>query len=293
MSSEKALAPAAAAIGAAFDRIAGIYDRHAALEREVGDRLLERLAFQRREPQRIVDLGSGTGHCSLLLKRRFRAAEVIGLDASLGMSRQLRKRSSRFRPLRPVVADLARLPLAERSADLLFSNLALQWCTDFAALWEDFRRVLRPGGLLLFSTLGPDSLQELRLAGGYEPDSPRARRFADMHDIGDTLLAAGFSQPVMDSEHITFEYRRFETLAEDLEATGAGTHFADWGDGSRAGSALEHAYRSLLREGRYPLTWEVLYGVAYGPEEGQPVKSRQGDVAAFSVDHLRKSLPRR
>lgn len=280
-------------IRATFDREARRYDRHAVLEREVGSRLLDRLAFQRRVPTRIIDLGSGTGHCCAVLKRRFRGAEVIGLDDSVAMSQALRSRSGFVYPLRAVCADLTLLPFADRSTDLLFSNLALQWCQDFIKLSEGLRRILRPGGLLLFAMLGPDSLKEFRLAGGYGPDSVLARRFPDMHDIGDALLAAGFSEPVMDIEYITTEYRQFDTLVAELEATGASTHFGDWAGQTREGSPLAAAYETLRHNGCYPVTWEIVYGAAFGPGEGQAIKTRQGDVAAFSVDYLRNSLPRR
>jgi malonyl-CoA O-methyltransferase len=280
-------------IRATFDREAGRYDRHAALEREVGTRLMERLVFQRRIPGRIIDLGSGTGYCLAALKKRFRKAEVIGLDASLAMSRAVRGRSGFLRPLRAVCGDLSYLPFADRSADLLFSNLALQWCGDFRTLGVGFRRILRPGGLLLFSTLGPDSLKEFKLTAAYGPDSGRVRHFMDMHDIGDALVAAGFSEPVMDSERITTEYRRFEDLVTELEASGGSTHFGEGARQTEPRDALAEAYGAYRRKGRYPVTWEIVYGAAFGPEEGQPIRTTQGDVAAFSVDLLRKSLPSR
>ena len=281
------------AIRAVFDRVAGRYDEYAALEREVGSRLMDRLAFQRREPARIIDLGSGTGYFCAALKRRFRKAEVIGLDSSAAMSRKLSKRSNFFHPLRAVSADLSLLPIAGSSVDLVYSNLSLQWCPDFRLLSEEFRRILRPGGLLLFSNLGPGSLKEFRSAGGQGDHPCPVRQFVDMHEIGDALLAAGFSAPVMDSEHITTEYRQFDTLLTELEMTGASTHFGDWENQAREEGQLAVAYRAMRRNGAYPVTWEIVYGAAFGPEEGQPVKTRAGDVATFSVDSLRSQLPRR
>jgi len=281
--------PGAEEVRDVFDRLAGNYDRYAALEQEIGTRLLERLQFQKSAPRRIVDLGSGTGRCALELKRRFRKAQVIALDASLVMSQQARKRSSLLRPLQALCADLEHLPLADRSVDLVFSNLAFQWVREYASLSNGLRRIVRPGALLVFSTLGPDSLKEFREAAGYAQESGLQRRFADMHLVGDAMLAAGFSEPVMDSEYVTVEYRDFDTLLNELESTGAASHFADWHAQTSQRSELEEKYREFLREGRFPVTWEIVYGSAFGPEEGRPVKTPDGDVAAFSVEHLRQS----
>ena len=125
-----------------FDQVAGRYDRHAALEQEIGSRLLERLEFQRRPAQRILDLGCGTGVSCAELKRGNRKAQVIGLDSSVAMLKRMLKRSGFLRPLRPVCADFTQLPLADQSMDLVFSNLAFQWCSSPTALFNEIRRVL-------------------------------------------------------------------------------------------------------------------------------------------------------
>jgi len=273
----------------AFDRASDSYDGASALELEVGSRLLERVAFQRLDPRRVVDLGSATGHCAAILKRRFRKSEVIGLDSSLAMSRRFRRKSSFMHPMRSVCADISQLPFADRSADLLFSNLAMQWVEDFHLVMAGFRRVLRPDGLLLFSSLGPDSLKELRGAVGETLGSASTRQFTDMHIIGDALLAAGFSEPVVDSEIITTQYEDFDVLMSELEATGAGTHFSCWDEMKSAKTELAQAYETYRFDGRYPVSWEIVYGAAFGPEEGQPIKTGEGDIAAFSVEHLRAS----
>jgi malonyl-CoA O-methyltransferase len=281
--------PKAAEIRKHFDRVAADYDQFAALEQEVGGRLMERLEFQKRVPQRIIDLGSGTGQCAHELKRRYRKAQVIALDTSLAMSQRARKRSSLLRPLQALCADLEQLPLAERSMDLVFSNLAFQWAEEFASLSSGLRRIVRPGGLVLFSTLGPDSMKEFRQAAGYSDESSLPRYFAEMHQIGDALLAAGFTEPVMDSEYITVEYRDFDHLLNELESTGAATHFGDWAAQTASGHGLLENYRDFQRDGRFPVTWEIVYGSAFGPQEGAPIKTPDGDVAAFSVEHLRRS----
>jgi malonyl-CoA O-methyltransferase len=272
-----------------FDRFAGIYDEHAALEQEVGSRLLERLDFHRLAPQRIVDLGCGTGLISAALKARFRKAQVIGLDSSRMMLAQLQRRSAFLRPLRAVCANFAALPLPERSSELVISNLALQWSIDLESLFAEIRRVLAPGGMLLFSSLGPGSFWELRTVLADCGAAQSVREFADILDVGNALVAAGFQEPVMDAERITLSYPDSEALVKELEATGSafllsGNHnLADTVDG------LDTAYQRLKADGRYPVSYEIVYGAAFGPNEGQPHKTEQGDLATFSVESLRKS----
>jgi len=277
--------PNRSAVGSVFDTLAPAYERFSALEREVGSRLFERLAFQRRPPARILDIGCGTGVATAELKRQYRKAEVIGLDASCGMLRQLRRKSGFLRTLHGVVADFGTLPLAARSVDLVFSNLALPWCEDFHALASGLRRVLKPGGMFVFSTLGPDSMKELRMPS----IEGSLRAFPDLRDIGDILQAAGFVQPVMDAEHLTLEYPGLDELLRELAGTGASTHFLDWPAFSQSTEKITDYYQGRRLSGVWPLTWEIVYGMAFGPEEGQPIKTREGDIATFSVDLLKSS----
>lgn len=276
-----------------FEQIANRYDRHAVLENEVGQRLSERLVFQRIEPRSIVDLGCGTGTLAARLKRQYRPAEVLGIDISAAMCRRTRHRSTWRRPLRVVCADLCALPLAAGSVDLLISNLALPWCTDFAAIFAGFRRVLRPGGLLLFSSLGPASMREWRSLdewpGVLHPDAG----FVDMHELGDVLVAAGFAEPVMDSEIVTLSYRNLDDLIDDLDATGASSHLLDWPPQEPFLDALRKAYPPSVQPAQLPLSWEIVYGMAFGPPEGQPIRGRDGDTATFSVAALRESITRK
>jgi len=276
-----------------FDRVAERYDRHAALEQEIGSRLLERLEYLRRPPQRILDLGCGTGSSCAELKHRYRKAQVIGLDRSMAMLVRTQKRSGLLRPLRAVRADFAELPLADQSVDLVFSNLAFQWCSNPTALFNEIRRVIAPGGMLLFSSLGVGTLNELDAAWASLHESARMAPFADILELGDALMAAGFQEPVMDAERISLNYSRVSSLLEELEATGM-TGFLR-GDLAvhEFTAALESAYRSFTVNGRYPVSFEVVYGTAFGPEDGQPRKTAQGDVVTFSVDALRKAKPKK
>ncbi len=279
----------ARAVRRIFDRVADVYDGHAALEQEVASRLLERLEYHRVTPQRIVDLGCGTGQASAALKNRFRKAEVIGLDGSRAMLEQLKRRSRLLHRLRGVCADMSALPLADQSSELLFSNLAMQWCPDPLVLFDEFRRVLRPGGMLLFSSFGLDSLRELRSAWAEVDGTAQTMQFADILQIGDALMAAGFQQPVMDAERITVSYPDIDSLVRELEATGTAGLLRGSAGLSEAKNLLEKAYEPFRLEGRYPLTYDIIYGTAFGPVEGQPRKTAQGDVVTFSVESLKKS----
>jgi malonyl-CoA O-methyltransferase len=163
--------------------------------------MLERLAYLKIAPRRILDAGSGPGRDAAKLRSRYPAGEVFAVDFSRAMLEGGKKRF--FDQRRFIAADLLRLPFASGALDFVWSNLALHWTEPEAAIGE-FARVLAPEGLLMFSTLGPDTLQELRAAAG----AARVHEFFDMHDLGDMLVAAGFAAPVMDVETLTFTYQR-------------------------------------------------------------------------------------
>jgi malonyl-CoA O-methyltransferase len=277
------------AVRRTFDRLASLYDGHAALEQEVASRLLDRLEFHRLTPRRIVDLGCGTGQASAGLKKRFTKAQVIGLDSSRAMLVQLRRRSGVLRRLKAVCADMSALPLADQSSELLFSNLAMQWCPDPISLFAEFRRVLTPGGMLLFSSFGPATLRELSAAWAQSDGTAQTMEFVDILQVGDALMAAGFQEPVIDAERITVSYPDIDSLVRELEATGTSGFLQGRNSLVEAIDSLEKAYEPFRVEGKYPVTYEIIYGTAFGPTEGQPRKTPQGDVVTFSVESLRKS----
>jgi len=272
-----------------FDRIAGRYDRYAALENEVCTRLMERSDFQRRAPGVILDLGCGTGSGAARLKKKYRQAQVIGLDASPLMLSRLRSRSKMLRPLRAVCGDMEALPFPAASADMVFSNLACFWCADPGALFAEIRRVLRPDGMLLFSSYGPDSLLELRESLEKLGRQIQAPHFSDLLELGDVLVAAGFREPVMDVDRISLHYRSLAAMKEELESTGTSLLVHGWEKLKSSGGEWEAAYAPLMTGDKYPLGFEVIFGTAFGPPEGQPRKTSEGDVATFSVESLLNS----
>jgi malonyl-CoA O-methyltransferase len=250
-----------------FDRAASSYDEHAIVQREVDRRLLEHLDPIRIDPARIVDLGCGTGRSLEALARRFPQAQLLGVDIAPAMLARGRARGGwwqralgKSRPL--VCADIERLPLAPASCDFAYSNLALQWCRP-QAFFAEAARVLPAGGLLLFSTLGPDTLKELRAAFGA---GHHVHGFVDMHDLGDELVHAGFADPVMEMEAITIEYASVDRLARDLKGAGAHNLHPQRARGlcaSGAWKAMVDRYESARRSGSLPATCEVVYGHAW------------------------------
>jgi malonyl-CoA O-methyltransferase len=264
-----------------FSRSAGDYDAAAVLQQRVRAELLERLDVVRLEPSVVLDLGAGTGHASLALKRRYRSSQVIALDLAEGMLREAGRRQTLLRRFRRVCAHAAALPLRDASVDLVFSSLMLQWCADPDAVFSECRRVLRPGGLLTFTTFGPDTLVELRRAWAAADGHTHVNRFIDMHDLGDAMVRSGLAEPVMDVERYTLTYAGVRDLMRDLKTIGA--HNANAGrprglTGKHAHARMTEAYERYRRDGRLPATYEVVYGQAWCPVAPPRRKGLPGEV---------------
>jgi malonyl-CoA O-methyltransferase len=233
--------------------------------------MLERLDYVKLSPARILDAGCGPAPQSRPLAKRYPGAQLVALDVSLEMLRavdpprileRLRGRKGAYR----VCANMDRLPLSSRSVSLVWSNMALHWSADPRTAIGELHRVLEVEGLLMFSTLGPDTLKELRSAFSSFKGAPRVHSFIDMHDIGDMLVAAGFAAPVMDTETITLTYADFAALASDLRSTGQACALAARSRGllgPRRWHAVRQALDKFVREGRLPATVEVVYGHAW------------------------------
>ena len=270
----------------AFSRAASSYDESAVLQREIANRMLERLDYIRLQPRVILDAGAGTGEASGALMKRYPKAKVVALDFSLAMLRRARQRGRLLRRPSVLCADLEQLPLAENSVDMIYSNAAIQWCTDLESTFRDFLRVLKPGGLLMFSTFGPDTLKELRQAWSEVDEKPHVSPFIDMHDIGDMLVKSRFAEPVMDAEIINMTYEDIDLLMQDIKSIGAtnalrARHRGLTGKGRM--QMFRKAYEAYRLEGRLPSTWEVVYGHAWAPEQ-----QTQEGVTLVPVDSVSK-----
>lgn len=247
-----------------FHRAARQYDAAAILQRQVREEMLSRLEVVKLEPAVILDAGCGTGHGLSALLKRFKKAQGIALDIAEGMLSRSKTLFPRYRfwqtSPRFVCADIEAMPIATGSVDLVWSNLAVQWCNDMDTVLQEFRRVLRPDGLLMFATLGPDTLKELRAASGSE--HTHVSRFIDMHDIGDALTRAGFSAPVLDVMHYTLTYDTVESVMRDLKAIGAHNATAGRAKGLSGKGFLQklrQGYDVFRRDGKLPATYEVVF----------------------------------
>ena len=263
---------------ASFGRAAETYDAAAILQKQVREEMLSRLDLVKLNPQTILDAGCGTGLASHALQKRFAKSQVISLDFALPMLQKTRSTNPNNGLIGQVksllggakqsllCADIESLPLANASVGLVWSNLAIQWCNDLDAALQEFHRVLQPESLLMFSTFGPDTLKELRVATGGQNGTTSVSRFLDMHDIGDAMVRAGFSAPVLDVERFTLTYDDVKSVMRDLKSIGA--HNAT--DGRARGllgrgflQNLEANYEQFRMDGKLPATFEVVYGHAW------------------------------
>lgn len=277
-------------VARSFDRAAKTYDAHAVLQNTVADRLFERLECFVLAPRMILDLGSGTGRGARCLVKRYKRSWVVSLDRAPRMLHVARRHAARFFSRESFVcADAMALPLADNCVDLVFSNLTLQWLPDLDRVFSECRRVLKPKGLLILSTFGPDTLMELRSSWAGIDSAPHVNVFIDMHDVGDAMIRAGFSGPVLDREIFTMTYATVRDLLVDLKDLGAHNmnHGRTRGLTSKGDiKALYSAYELYRTEGRLPATYEVIHGHAFSPDT-QARPQDGGTVAAFPIDDLK------
>jgi malonyl-CoA O-methyltransferase len=275
-----------------FSRAAESYDRHAALQREVGERLIERLDGLRFAPESMLDLGCGTGAQAQALHQRFPKARLLAMDLAMPMLKQAGRRRGWWKKRFDCIAGRAdALPLASARFDLVFSSLMLQWCDDVPAVLANLRRVLKPGGLLLLSTFGLDTLKELRQAWAAVDEAPHVGRFTDVQRLGSALTRAGFAEPVLDTDWLTSTYARPHELMAELKGIGAANAAGQRQRGLTGRGRMQAmlaAYEAFRQsDGRYPATWEVVYASAWAPAEGQPIRTELGEEASMSVDNLK------
>jgi malonyl-CoA O-methyltransferase len=273
-----------------FERAAPRYDAAAFLPREVGRRMLERLDCVKFDPKRVLDLGCGTGADLHALSERYPNAAVVGADFCERMLREGRSRRSISRWLLPrllraraplVLADAGALPFAGASIGLVWSNMMLHWSANPLLVFQEALRVLEPGGLLMFSTLGPGTLRELRAC--FTDACAHTLHFTDMHDTGDMLVECGFIDPVLDVETLRLTYRSLKDLVTELRQNGATCAAPDRRRalmGRDAWRAVENRFREHAVDGRLPATFEVIYGHAIRRQKTEDRRQKTEKLAA-------------
>jgi malonyl-CoA O-methyltransferase len=256
------------AIARNFSRAAHTYDQAALLQQEIGHRLLERLRIIKFSPTTILDLGSGTGVFSKALSQNYPTAIVLNADIAEGMV-NFAKRTYHAVDQRYLCADGDYLPIKSQSIDLVFSNCVLHWFLTPQTVFKEIHRVLKPEGLLLFSTFGPDTLKELKACFKMLDGTEHVNTFIDMHDIGDLILQEALLDPVMDMETITLTYKSLADLLQDLKRTGS--HYVHRSRIKRQGLFTRARFNQLFtayekykdKAQKLPATFEVIYGHAW------------------------------
>ncbi|VAX01617.1 Malonyl-[acyl-carrier protein] O-methyltransferase [hydrothermal vent metagenome] len=253
-----------------FNTAVASYDEAAVLQREIGDRLIDKLDFIKLQPKIILEVGSGTGYCTAQLKKLYPNSDIIALDIADLMLKATKNKLSFLQKIRKqisfICADATHLPFQNNSIDFIFSNLTLQWCPELDVVFKEFYRVLQPNGLLMFSSFGPDSLKELRSAWSEVDSFSHVNNFVDMHDVGDDMLAAKLADPVLDMEMLTLTYKNIFDLMRDLKNVGAHNINQSRNHGLTGKGQIEklkQAYEQFRVEGQLPLSYEVVYGHAW------------------------------
>ncbi len=283
-----------------FSRSAASYAAVAQLQARVREELLQSLTYRDDPglalppPQVVLDLGAGLGEAAAAMQQRWPQAQTIALDWALPMLRLHAAAPRRWRLRKPnaplrVCADARRLPLPDASVDVVFSNLCLQWIADLPAQLAELRRVMKPQGMLLFTSFGPGTLRELRDAFAMADAAPHVSPFASIAQLGDALMLAGFRDPVLDRDTYPEHYPDLPALMRQLRALGATNALA----GRRASltgkqrfTRAAQAYEALREPAGLPVMWEVISAMAWAPQPGVPQRVGGVEIAGFPASGI-------
>lgn len=281
-------------IAKSFNKISANYDDVSILQEEVAQRLVERLNYINLNPNIIVELGAGTGYCTQLIQNRYPKANIIAIDIADKMLHYVNQRS--LNNVDTICADAYQLPLNDNSVDLIISNMMLPWCDELVSLFQECHRVLSPEKLLLFATVGPDTLKELRLSWAEVDNYQHVNSFIDMHDIGDALIQAQFQDPVMDVENIQLIYPNPGLILKDLKMMGS----QNLNTNKRCSlmnqtniSKLKSSYSKYqIDSDQYPVSCEIIYGHAWGVNFDQNEFAMHEGSASIPLQQLKRLIRR-
>ena len=273
-----------------FNRAAITYDSCSILQDTISDNLIDRLKIIKLNPLNILDLGCGTGTNGLSLRKKYKKSKIINYDFSENMLREARLKQKLFildkinlSPYSYICADIEAIPLKENSLDLVWSSSTLQWCNELDLVFNQVKKILKPGGLFIFSTFGPNTLNELREITENLFNEKKTSTFIDMHNIGDLLMHSGFSDPVLDVENFTMTYKEVDKLFMDIKSIGAtnGNVSKNRGLSGRSFTKkIVEKYEAYRNNNLLPASYEVIYGHAWNipktTSEYQPIKFKDG-----------------
>ena len=243
----------------------------------MGERLLERVDGLRLAPRTILDLGAGVGAQSLALHRAFPDARVIALDHSAGMLERAKKHRGWWRRrFEVVLGDIAQPPIQPGSVDLVFANACLVYADEPSDWIRTIRTLLSPGGFVLLSTFGPDTLARER--GELNASSSS---LMDVQKLGSTLTQAGFNEPVLDTDWLTVQYADPQKLRADLNEMGWLHHPVMGLDAHTDFDQLNGGDRRALE-----VTFECVYASAFAPDAGQTLTDDHGAVASVPLSQI-------
>jgi malonyl-CoA O-methyltransferase len=263
-------------------RAAETYNQAALVQREIIGRLVERLEYMLIKPETVLDIGAGTGYGTALLQQLYPDATVLAVDISEAM---LQQNNADQR----ICADVLHLPFADHSQQLVVANLVLHWLSDPQLLLKEIARVLHPQGVLLLTAMGLDTLIECRTAFAQVDNNPHVHDFLDMHDVGDMLLQLGFTDPVVDMQTLTVNYKDANQLFNDLRQLGATNAHADQSRGLMGKNKwrkMLEVYAAMQNDNKIPGTYEIIFGHAWGV---RTQRQENGD-ASISLAAMEKML---
>ena len=255
-----------------FDAKSSSYDEYSFVQKEVSERMIKRLKFLKSKPLNILDIGCGTGYLSNLISQHLPNSNIVCMDFSYEMVSQCKNKNIKLEPL---VADAEYMPFKTSIFDLVISSFTLHWCQQIDKIFSDIFRILKNNGNFMFTTVGPDTLKELRDAYKLIDNYEHINTFDDMHTYGDILLSSGFHDPVMDVERLIIEYKNFNEVLQSLRKTGASTVIYNQSKFTAKKSLknLESYYKKNNKNGLFPVTYEMIYGVAWKRSTQNPINN--------------------
>ena len=269
----------------AFNRAAKTYDDYSVLQKQISLDLFDRLSLIKIAPNFILDLGSGTGENNSGFKNIYKNKNIINYDFSERMLIRAKSKEKDFLGLNKLLGknnisyicgDMEHLPIKKNLIDLVWTSSSLQWCNDLNKTFLGIKEILNYGGLFIFSTFGPKTLTELSAINKKLSQNDTVNSFTDMHQIGDMLVANGFSDPVLDSDEYTLTYSNVEKLFVDIKSIGATSSNGQQKKGLRGKNYFKRMaaeYDKYKKSGLLPATYEVIYGHAWNMNKNQNFKT--------------------